>query len=190
MCIRDRARTWSRSFPGMTTNGAIRAGWRISPPSSVNRVSLSRPPYDARIQRLGRQWTHRPVGKSHMTKRSIRSADVAGKNVLVRVDFNVPLNNGKITDDTRIRAVLPTIQWLIDRDARIILCSHLGRPGGKVVDKLRMAPVGERLAELLDLPVRVMSSITGPDVLEATDNLRDGEAVSYTHLTLPTILRV
>jgi len=117
-----------------------------------------------------------------MTKRSIRSADVAGKNVLVRVDFNVPLNNGKITDDTRIRAVLPTIQWLIDRDARIILCSHLGRPGGKVVDELRMAPVGERLAELLDLPVRVMSSITGPDVLEATDNLRDGEVILLENL--------
>lgn len=117
-----------------------------------------------------------------MTKRSIRSADVAGQNVLVRVDFNVPLNDGHITDDTRIRAELPTIQWLIEHDARIILCSHLGRPGGKVVDELRMAPVGERLAELLDQPVRVMSSITGPDVLEATDNLRDGEVILLENL--------
>lgn len=117
-----------------------------------------------------------------MAKRSIRSADVTGKNVLVRVDFNVPLKDGKIADNTRIRAALSTIQWLIDHDARVILCSHLGRPGGKVVGGLRMAPVGEHLATLLDRPVKVMSSITGADVLEATDDMADGEVILLENL--------
>lgn len=117
-----------------------------------------------------------------MAKRSIESANVAGKNVLVRVDFNVPVNNGKLADDTRIRAVLPTIQWLIDHDARAILCSHLGRPRGKVVNSLRMAPVGKHLATLLGQPVTVMSSITGSDVMDATDNMADGDVILLENL--------
>lgn len=117
-----------------------------------------------------------------MTKRSIRSADVAGKNVLVRLDLNVPLKDSKIVDDTRIRAALPTISWLIDHDARLILCSHLDRPGGKVVAELRMAPVAEHLATLLNRPVRAMSSITGADVQDAADNLENGEIILLENL--------
>ena len=117
-----------------------------------------------------------------MTRRSVRSADVGGKHVLVRVDFNVPLENGHVTDDTRIRAALPTIEWLVEHDARVILASHLGRPGGKVADDLRMDPVGERLAELLDRPVQVMSTITGPDVVEAVDQMADGDIILLENL--------
>ncbi len=117
-----------------------------------------------------------------MTRRSMRSADVGGKYVLVRVDFNVPMADGAITDDTRIRAALPTIEWLVAHDARVILASHLGRPGGKVVDELRMGPVGERLAELIDRPVAVMSTITGPDVVDAVDHMKDGDIILLENL--------
>ncbi|HYH12701.1 MAG TPA: phosphoglycerate kinase [Thermomicrobiales bacterium] len=117
-----------------------------------------------------------------MPKRSIRTADVAGKNVLVRVDFNVPLDDGAIADDTRIRAALPTITWLVDHNARVILASHLGRPGGKVVDELRLHPVAERLSSLLDRPVAAMSTITGSDVTNAVDSMSDGDIVLLENL--------
>lgn len=117
-----------------------------------------------------------------MSKRSIQSANVTGKNVLVRVDFNVPLNNGAIADDTRIRAVLPTILWLIDHDARVILCSHLGRPRGKVVDDLRMRQIGNHLSSLLQRPVRTMTSITGSDVQETADSMANGDVILLENL--------
>ena len=88
------------------------------------------------------------------SKASVRDADVAGKRVLVRVDFNVPLDERRVTDDTRIRAALPTIELLRERGASLVLVSHLGRPKGRVDPALSMRPVGERLGELLDAPVR------------------------------------
>ena len=117
-----------------------------------------------------------------MTKRSIRSADVAGKHVLVRVDFNVPLNDGTITDDTRIRAALPTIAWLIDHDAKVILASHLGRPRGKVVDELRMAPVAAHLSTLLDRPVGAMTSISDSSVTTTVDDMENGDVILLENL--------
>ncbi len=102
--------------------------------------------------------------------------------MLCRVDFNVPLRDGKIEDDTRIRAALPTIEWLIAHGAKVILCSHLGRPKGKVVDDLRLNPVAERLAELLGKPVMAVSEITGPDVSAAIIAMADGNIVLLENL--------
>ena len=84
-----------------------------------------------------------------MQKKTIRDIDVNGKRVLLRVDYNVPMENGRITDDTRIRAPLPTINYLLKEKARVVLCTHLGRPGGKIVDELRLTPIAERLAGLI-----------------------------------------
>jgi phosphoglycerate kinase len=84
-----------------------------------------------------------------MDKLTIRDADVAGKRVFVRVDFNVPLADGRVTDDSRIRAAIPTISALLQSGASVILASHLGRPDGKVQDGLRLRPVGQRLGELM-----------------------------------------
>lgn len=97
-------------------------------------------------------------------KASVRDADVAGKRVLVRVDFNVPLDGGAVADDTRIRAALPTIELLREHGAILILVSHLGRPKGKVDPALSMRPVGERLAELLGCVVHQAPAVVGPDV--------------------------
>ena len=111
-----------------------------------------------------------------MAKKTIRDMDVDGKRVLARVDFNVPMDmrSGAITDDSRIRATLPTIKYLVDHNAKVILCSHLGRPDGKVVEELRMAPVAQRLSQLLDLPVSTVSDSIGAEVKEAADNLNNG----------------
>ena len=90
-----------------------------------------------------------------MAKRTLQDLDVAGKRVLVRVDFNIPIEQGIeviASYDQRLRATLPTIRYLLEKDCRVILCSHLGRPGGKVVEELRLKPVGDRLAELLGPP--------------------------------------
>ena len=110
-------------------------------------------------------------------KASVRDADVAGKRVLVRVDFNVPLDGGRVTDDTRIRAALPTIESLRERGASLVLVSHLGRPKGEVVPELSMKPVGERLAELLGVPVRQAPAVVGEEVAEMAEQLGAGEVL-------------
>jgi phosphoglycerate kinase len=111
-----------------------------------------------------------------MAKKTVRDVDVTKKRVLVRVDFNVPMNrDGTITDDTRIRACLPTIEYLVKHQARIILCSHLDRPGGKVVEELRLAPAARRLSELLNKPVKALNDCIGPQVETAISGLRDGD---------------
>jgi phosphoglycerate kinase len=109
--------------------------------------------------------------------RTMRDVDVRGKRVLVRVDVNVPLDGTRITDDTRIRAALPTIRFLLDQDARVILMSHLGRPDGKVVEALRLAPVAARLSELLGRPVATVPDCVGPAVRRAAERLRAGEVL-------------
>lgn len=112
-----------------------------------------------------------------MAKRTVRDTEVEGKTVLVRVDFNVPMDikTGVITDDSRIQAALPTIMYLLDHKAKVILCSHLGRPDGRVVEGLRMTPVAQRLSQLLDLPVSTVSDCIGTAVEKAADNLKGGE---------------
>lgn len=112
-----------------------------------------------------------------MNKKTIRDIDVKGKRVLVRVDFNVPLSEGAVSDDTRIRAALPSLQYLLNRDAAIILCSHLGRPKGKVVDDLRMDAVARRLSELLDRPVNKLDECIGPEVEASALAAKPGEVI-------------
>src|SRR4051812_20008792 len=112
-----------------------------------------------------------------MTKQTIRDVDWHGKRALVRVDFNVPLEEGRITDDTRIRAALPTIQYLLGHGASVVLMSHLGRPKKKVVESLRLAPVAERLAALLGRPVQAVMVTTGPQAEAAAQALRPGEVL-------------
>jgi len=112
-----------------------------------------------------------------MNKKSVSDIDVNGKRVLVRVDFNVPLDDGgKITDDTRIKAALPTIQYLIDHNAKTILVSHLGRPKG-ITEKLRLNPVAIRLQELLGKNVTKLDDSIGPDVEAAVSAMVPGDVV-------------
>lgn len=108
-------------------------------------------------------------------KMTVRDVDVADKRVLVRVDFNVPMHEGCIADDTRIRAALPTIRYLLDHRAAVILISHLGRPKGKPDAALRLAPVGSRLSELLDMPVEMAPDVVGPKVEAKVVSLRPGQ---------------
>jgi len=117
-----------------------------------------------------------------MNKQTIRDVEVTGKRVLVRVDFNVPLDDGRITDDRRIREALPTITELRRRGARVILASHLGRPDGKVVEDLRLDPVGRRLSELLGVPVVKLTDCVGPDVNRAISQMHDGDVVLLENL--------
>jgi phosphoglycerate kinase len=118
-------------------------------------------------------------------KRTIRDADVRGKRVLVRVDFNVPLDKGAVADDTRIRAALPTIRLLLDRDAAVGLVSHLGRPKGPD-PKLSLAPVAKRLADLLGKPVPLLADSVGPAVQEAIRALVPGEVVMLENVRFHT----
>jgi phosphoglycerate kinase len=110
-----------------------------------------------------------------MAKQTIRDIDWNGKRALVRVDFNVPMEDERITDDTRIRAALPTIKYLLDHGASVVLMSHLGRPKKKVVDSLRLAPVAERLAALLGRPVKTIGATTGTEAEAMAQALKRGE---------------
>ncbi len=117
-----------------------------------------------------------------MEKLTIRDADVAGKRVFVRVDFNVPLADGRVTDDSRIRAAIPTIMTLVQSGAKVILASHLGRPNGKVSDSLRLRPVGQRLTELLRRNVPVTGDALGLGTEDALKRMRPGEILMLENL--------
>ncbi|MDI6783376.1 MAG: phosphoglycerate kinase [bacterium] len=118
-----------------------------------------------------------------MNKLCVSDIEVKGKRVLVRVDFNVPQDeNGNITDDTRIRASLPTIQYIIEKGGKAILMSHLGRPKGKVDDKYRLTPIGKRLSELLGKPVLKLDDCIGPQVESAVNAMKDGEVALLENL--------
>lgn len=118
-----------------------------------------------------------------MSKLSIRDIDLKSKRVFVRVDFNVPLNDkGEITNDTRIRACLPTFQYALERGARLILASHLGRPKGKPNPKMSLKPAATRLSELLGKPVAFASDCVGPEAEKAAAALKDGEVLLLENL--------
>lgn len=113
-----------------------------------------------------------------LNKKSIDDLNVKGKRVLLRVDFNVPLKDGVITDDTRIKAALPTIEKLLNDGAKLIICSHLGKPKGEVKEELSLAPVSERLSDLLGKEVLFLKddTVVGEHALWAVDNLKEGQA--------------
>jgi phosphoglycerate kinase len=115
-------------------------------------------------------------------KKTLRDLEVQGKRVLVRVDFNVPMQDGQITDDRRIRESLPTIQYLLERGARVILMSHLGRPKGKPDPQYSLRPVAERLSELLGRPVRFLEDCVGEAVEQAVQAMAPGEVVLLENL--------
>jgi len=117
-----------------------------------------------------------------MDKLTVNDLDAHGKRVFVRVDFNVPLEDGRVTDDSRIRAALPTIRHLIGQGARVVLASHLGRPGGKVQDGLRLRPAGERLSQLLRRNVPVTGDALGVGTEDAVRRLRPGEVLLLENL--------
>src|SRR5947209_5927160 len=118
-----------------------------------------------------------------MNKKTIRGIEVAGKRVLVRVDFNVPLDTQlHITDDTRIKAAIPTIQYLLDRGAAVLLMSHLGRPKGQVVDAMRLTPVAQRLNGLLGRPVEMVADCVGPEIEALAKALQPGHVLLLENL--------
>lgn len=112
-----------------------------------------------------------------MAKKTVTDINVKGQRVLIRVDFNVPMQDGKITDDKRIRAALPTIQHVIKEGGKVILMSHLGRPKGKPDDAFRLDPVAERLSELLGQPVKKVNDCIGPEVEQAVAELEAGDVL-------------
>jgi phosphoglycerate kinase len=116
-------------------------------------------------------------------KKTVRDIKVDKKRLLVRVDYNVPVDkDGNIIDDSRIRASLPTINYLLDRHARVILCSHFGRPKGKVMDSMRLTPVAKRLSEIINQPVTALQDCVGPEVEKAVSQMKDGDIVLLENL--------
>ena len=118
-----------------------------------------------------------------MDKKCIKDIDIKDKRVLIRVDFNVPLDeNLNITDDNRIRAALPTIDFALEKDAKVILMSHLGRPKGEVKEKMRLTPVAQRLSELLKKPVKKANDCIGQEVIDTVNKLKSGEVLLLENL--------
>ena len=112
-----------------------------------------------------------------MNQLSIRDLELSGKRVFIRVDFNVPLDAGRVSDDTRIRETLATLRLAIERGARLVLASHLGRPKGKVDPKYSLAPVAEKLGEMLGKPVAFAADCVGADAEAKSKALRNGEVL-------------
>ena len=112
-----------------------------------------------------------------MNKQTIRDVNWQGKRALVRVDFNVPMQNGVVGDDTRVRAAIPTIKYLIDHGASVVLMSHLGRPKNKIVEELRLNPIAEHLAKLMGITVIATPAVAGSEALTAAQSLKPGQVL-------------
>ncbi len=112
-----------------------------------------------------------------LNKKTMKDIDLKGKRVFVRVDFNVPMADGVITDETRIRAAIPTVKYLVEQGAKVILASHLGRPKGEVHEDMRLTAAGERLATLLGKPVTKLDESIGTEVQEAVQNMKNGDVI-------------
>src|SRR6056297_3701625 len=113
-----------------------------------------------------------------MAVKTVKDVDLKGKRVLVRADFNVPLKEGVITDDTRIKAALPTLQYILEQEGTsIVLMSHLGRPKGERKPEFSLAPIGRRLAELLGVPVKTAPDCIGEETLSMAKKLKAGEVL-------------
>jgi len=120
----------------------------------------------------------RPIlGGNGMNKKSVKDVELKGKVVFCRVDFNVPMKDGQITDETRIRAAIPTIQYLVDHGAKVLLASHLGRPKGQVVEEMRLTPVAKRLSELLGKDVKKVDEAYGEAVKAEVAKLNEGDVL-------------
>src|SRR6516165_10194937 len=117
-----------------------------------------------------------------MNKLSISDLDLSGKRVFMRVDFNVPLSDGRISDDTRIEAALPSSRYVIEKGGKLILASHLGRPKGKPEPKYSLRPVAERLSKLLGKPVQFAPDCVGPEVTNIARSLKDGDVLLLENL--------
>lgn len=112
-----------------------------------------------------------------VSKKTMKDMQLKGKRVFCRVDFNVPMEDGKVTDDTRIRAALPTINYLVEHGAKVILASHLGRPKGEVHEDMRLTAVGEQLAEIIGKPVTKLDESIGEEVLHTISQMQEGDIV-------------
>ena len=122
------------------------------------------------------------LGRILIVKKTLSDTDIKNRRVLVRVDFNVPLTDGRISDDSRIRAVIPTIAYLRAQGSRVILCSHLGRPEGKIVPSMSLQPVALELSRLMEIEIGFVNDCIGANVSEAVSSLKDGEVLLLENL--------
>src|SRR3954451_11187082 len=148
------------------------------PPSARWRPQA--PPDNRRRQLAANRHPHNE--ENEMEKQTVRDFDPQGKRVLLRVDFNVPIEDGKVKDDSRIRASIPTIRYLLEHGASVVIMSHLGRPKGKVVESFRLRPVAQWLSALMRMPVPITGDPLGIGTRDAVARLKPGQVLMLENL--------